>query len=204
MWGSACWSTTPKICTDSASPPAAHELGHAILDGEQEFVVDDRDGPVTFGKWDRADLVEIRANVFASSFLLPPKLLGRIPDASKWTEQKALEWANRLEVNTATLAYALTAAELVDKDTENLVRGSRVPRSVKQDPEVPDSLSERGKAQKRELLERGLSNFHVKLCFDAYEAGHISAARMAEMLLVREPELNALAALHGRALVHGH
>lgn len=183
---------------------AAHELGHAILDGEQEFVVDDKGGPVTtIGKWDRADLVEIRANVFASSFLLPPDLLARIPDAGKWTEQKTIDWANRLEVNAATLAYALSAAELIDKDTENLVRGSRVPRSAKQDPEIPGGLSDRGKTRKRELLERGLSDFHVKLCFDAYETGHISAARMAEMLLVREPELDGLAALHGRAIVHG-
>jgi hypothetical protein len=43
----------------------------------------------------------------------------------------------------------------------------------------------------------------VALCFDAYARGIVTAARVAEMLLVAEAELSGLASLYGRALSHG-
>lgn len=50
-------------------------------------------------------------------------------------------------------------------------------------------LSPRAKQRKQSLLERGLSDHYVRLCLEAYRNKIISAARMAEMLLVEESEL---------------
>src|SRR5208283_3514988 len=47
---------------------AAHVAGHAILDDEEDFVV-------SFTSWQKGDLSEIRANTFASAYLLPEAFL---------------------------------------------------------------------------------------------------------------------------------
>ena len=54
---------------------------------------------VSFTNWDRSDLSEVRANTFAGPFLMPPEFRS-IPEADKWSNNKALDWANRLRVST--------------------------------------------------------------------------------------------------------
>jgi len=174
----------------------AHEVGHALLDTEQDFVV-------SFKKWDKSDLSEIRANVFASRFLLPPETLSIFPEPQTWTEAKFLEYSTRFMVNPATLAYALRSANLIsDAEVENLKR-LRVQQKSKSDAELSTSLSPNSVARKQALLEKGLSDSYVGLCLDAYERNVVTAGRLAEMLLVRESELCEIESLYGRAISHG-
>ena len=78
-----------------------------------------------------------------------------------------------------------------------------MPREAKFDPELPQSLNDTQRARKETLLERGLSDQYVGLCFEAYGQGAISLGRLAEALLCSRGELAELARLYGRSL-HGH
>jgi Zn-dependent peptidase ImmA (M78 family)/transcriptional regulator with XRE-family HTH domain len=175
---------------------AAHEVGHAILD-------DGSDPVLSFAGRDNSDRVELRANTFASHYLLPRELLREIPEPDVWTTDKALEWAAHLKVSTAALANALSDATLIDAATAAQLKSVQVPAHLKEDVELPHTLSPASVERRKLLLERGLSNFYVNLCFDAYERGEVSAGRLTEMLLTSRSELTDLADLYGRALSHG-
>jgi Zn-dependent peptidase ImmA (M78 family)/transcriptional regulator with XRE-family HTH domain len=175
---------------------AAHEACHAILDSDDGFVV-------SLGSQRQRD-VEIRANKFSSHYLAPSSFLHAIPEARNWNTTKAIEWANKLKVSTEVLAYALSRERLVNPSTMNVVKSVRVPKRDKIDPEIPSSLAPQSQKRKRELLERGLSNYYVGLCFQGYREEMISAARLAEMLLLEgDAELVSLADLYGERLRYG-
>jgi Zn-dependent peptidase ImmA (M78 family) len=175
---------------------AVHESAHAILDEEEDFIV-------SF-VWDKNNLVEVRANTFASHYLMPPDFLKNIPDSSNWDIDKAVDWANKLKVSTEALAIALKNADLISQPVETKIKSVRVPSDIKIDPELPPSLSIGSRQRREESLKRGLSTFYVSLCLDAYERDFISAGRLAEMLLVSERELDAVADLYGRTLRYGN
>lgn len=175
---------------------AAHEMAHAIFDSEH--------GPsVSFERPSNSDMLELRANRFASCFLIPPTFLERIPDATTWTDAKAQDWANRLRVSCIALAIALKEAQLIDMATYDRIRRLRVPHEAKIDPELPESLNATQRERKTRLLERGLSNHYVNLCFEGFSAEVISTGRLAEALLCTHDELAEIATLYGRTL-HGH
>ena len=172
---------------------AAHELAHTILDNDEEVLV-------SFN-WDKKNLVEIRANAFASAYLMPQETMAKIPDLANWTESKAINWANKFKVSTQALAIALSENKLIDSSTYTLITRARVPREMKVDPELPADLPPRSKERKRTLLEHGLSDYYVSLCFEAYRESLVSAPRLVEMLLIdSEHELVELAGLYGESL----
>jgi Zn-dependent peptidase ImmA (M78 family)/transcriptional regulator with XRE-family HTH domain len=171
---------------------ASHESAHAILDEEEDFVVSLLS--------EKTDLVEVRANTFASHYLMPPEFIRNIPDARMWNPEKAIDWANRLKVSTEALAYALKNAGLISTSIEEQIKSVRVPFNMKSDPELPESLSVGSRIRREQLLKKGLSVFYVGLCFDAYERGIVSSGRLAEMLLVSERELSEMANIYGRTL----
>lgn len=164
---------------------AAHEAGHAILD-QEDFIV-------SFAKWDRRNLVEIRANTFASRYLLPPTLLRSLRERN-WTSERLVHWANRLQVSGIALAIGLRESNIIDDEAFATLSRTRVPSHLKSDPELM-GLEGRSLDRKRALLERGLSTAYVSLCFDALSAGLVTNARTAEMLLSSEDELAELARL---------
>ncbi|WP_431129687.1 ImmA/IrrE family metallo-endopeptidase [Variovorax paradoxus] len=175
---------------------AAHEMAHAIFDSGS--------GPsVSYFKTQGLDMLEVRANRFASCYLMPPEFLHHLPSPSAWTEADAQHWANELRVSCDALGIALKEAKLVDQATSSRIRAFRVPREAKIDPELPLTLNETQRARKEALLERGLSDHYVALCFDAYGQSIISVGRLAEALLCSRGELSELARLYGRRL-HGH
>ena len=175
---------------------AAHEAAHAILDTEEELVV-------SFA-WDARSLVEIRANTFASRYLLPPEFLRALPDPNSWSDNESISWAHSLRVSTEALSFALKEAEIVDDATGQRIRDVRVPTDMKEDPELPQSLSRASRARKLHLLCQGLSDDYVSLCFDAYAANVISADRLREQLLLdNDVALVELADLYGRSLKYG-
>jgi Zn-dependent peptidase ImmA (M78 family)/transcriptional regulator with XRE-family HTH domain len=113
---------------------AAHETAHAILDQEEDFVV----SLIS----DKSNLVEVRANTFASRYLMPPEFLSQIPDSRRWTPEKAIDWASRLKVSTEALAYALKNANLISEFVEAQIKSVRVPLEMKIDPELQRFLIE--------------------------------------------------------------
>ena len=174
---------------------AAHEMAHAIFDSAQE-------ASVSFEHPSGSDMLELRANRFASCFLMPPAFLVQLPDPALWTDAEAMKWANNLRVSCAALAIALKEAKLIDTSAYNRIRNLRVPREAKIDPELPESLNATEHKRKARLLEVGLSDYYVSLCFEGFSAGVISIGRLAEALLCSHGELTELANLYGRTL-HG-
>jgi Zn-dependent peptidase ImmA (M78 family) len=171
---------------------AAHEAGHAILDRDDFIVSFARAG---------FDLVEIRANTFASRFLLPPSFLQDIP-VRNWSRDALAEWASKLKVSAIALAIGLKESGLITEDLYTELSLVKVPAHQKSDPEL-QGLEARQLQRKQALLERGLSNFYVALCFDALSEGIITNARAAEILLVSETDLTELANLfHVKLFAH--
>lgn len=175
---------------------ASHEIAHAIFDSSESATVsfDPR-----CSRFDRRDLKEIRANRFASCYLMPPQLL---PMHVQWTDETAVHWAQRFRVSTSALSIALKEANLVDEDTSRLIRSVRLPRQDKIEPEAPPSLTALQLERRKALLERGLSDYYVGLCFEAYHQGHLSSGRLAEALLTDRSGLSEVSVLFGRSLRH--
>jgi len=173
---------------------AAHEMAHAIFDHDQE-------ASVSFHKG--RDLREVRANRFASCFLMPPAFLRKIRVSKEWSDEECLRWANDLRVSCTALGFALVDADLVGAERGKEIRKLRVPKDAKKDPELPDALNPMQRQRKVHLLELGLSDFYVGLCFDAFKQGVISQGRLSEALLTSSSEIVGLAALYGTTL-HGH
>lgn len=175
---------------------AAHEMAHAIFDSAQG-------ASVSFERPNGSDMVELRANRFASCFLMPPAFLAQLPAPARWSDSDVQRWANELRVSCIALAIALKEAKLVDAAAYNRIRNLRVPREAKIDPELPESLNATQRERKARLLESGLSDHYVGLCFEGFSAGVISIGRLAEALLCSHGELAELSALYGRTL-YGH
>lgn len=175
---------------------AAHEIAHAIFDSVQGATV-------SFERSAAQDMLEVRANRFASCFLMPPAFLAKLPNPSKWSDADALRWANELRVSCDALGIALKEAKCIGESDSERIRRLHVPREAKIDPELPEHLNPTQRGRKARLLEFGLSDFYVGLCFDALTAGAISTGRLAEALLCSQGELAELAALYGRTL-HGN
>lgn len=175
---------------------AAHEMAHAIFDHAK--------GPsVSYDLKQGIDLLEVRANSFASNYLMPPAFLARLPDPSKWSDSDITDWANKLRVSCHALSIALKEAKLIDDATADHIRGKRVSREAKIDPELHETLNASQRERKSTLIELGLSDFYVGLCFDAFSNGIISIGRLAEALLSSQAELGEIADIYGRSL-HGH
>ena len=175
---------------------AAHETAHTILDDEEDVLV-------SFA-WDKSDLKEVRANSFASAYLIPPETLSMLPNIGRWTEDKTIEWANKFKVSAHALAIALLENKIIDQSEYAAVSKARVPKKYKEDPELPSSLPPRSKDRKKMLLEHGLSDHYVSLCFEAYRAHHVSAPRLVEMLLLdSDVQLLEMANLYGESIRYG-
>lgn len=173
----------------------SHEVAHAIFDSTEAATVSyQRNSP----KYEQQDRKEIRANRFASCYLMPPELL---PKIQQWDTAKAKHWAQMLKVSTEALSYALLGAQLIDQSSAKLIRSVRVPAIEKVDPEAPENLNTAQRHRRLQLLERGLSDYYVDLCFEAHKQGLISAGRLGEALLANHEETREISVLYGRSLV---
>lgn len=150
-----------------------HETGHAIFDFSN--IVN-----VSFGK-EGSDYREIRANAFASAFLVPPSLDRKFKSID-WTEESIRSTALKLKVNPVVLAISLKQTKILNDANFNIFKGVKIPRNEKLDPELI-GVSDRIYEAKKSCFELGLSPFYIKKCFEAYSAGKITANKMAEMLL---------------------
>ncbi|MGH1427847.1 MAG: helix-turn-helix domain-containing protein [Arenicella sp.] len=168
---------------------AAHETAHTILDNEEDVLV---------SYVGDTDLKEVRANSFASAYLIPHEFLQKIPNSSNWSEAKVIEWAGKFKVSAHALAISLLENKLISKSEFSKLSKVKVPMSQKIDPELPVSLPPNSKRRKALLLEQGLSSDYVFLCFEAYREKIISAPRLSEMLLLEsDTQLISLAEIYG-------
>lgn len=175
---------------------ASHEAAHAIFDSMDAASVSYQRGS---SKYDQQDLKELRANRFASCYLMPPELL---PIIQPWDTKQAVHWAQTLKVSTEALSFALLTAQRIGQSTAKLIRSVRVPMANKVDPEAPSYLNEIQLNRRRQLLERGLSDYYVGLCFEAHQRGLISAGRLSEALLADHQETREISVLYGRSIVN--
>lgn len=175
----------------------SHEAAHAIFDSSESVVVSYKPGK---GRYSEDKLKEIRANRFASCYLMPPDQLPRV---SQWTVEQAVNWSQNLRVSSTALSIALSEAGLVTKEVAKIIRSAKVPMEEKIDPEAPVTLTEKQRSRRLALLERGLSDYYVGLCFDAYQRGVISAGRLGEALFADHAETREISILFGRSIQHG-
>jgi Zn-dependent peptidase ImmA (M78 family) len=174
----------------------SHEAAHAIFDSSDAVTVSYQRGS---SRYDQQDLKELRANRFASCYLMPPE---HLPNVHRWDTQQAVRWAQALKVSTEALSFALLTARRIDEDTAKLIRSVRVPMADKVDPEAPDYLTPVQVNRRKRLLERGLSDYYVNLCFEAHHRGLISAGRLGEALLADHTEMREISFLYGRSIVN--
>lgn len=174
---------------------AAHELAHALFDADTVARVSLRS--------EGTDPHERRANAFASEYLMPTALLRQLPKLSELSDDDIRRLANQFKVSCDALGVAAQRARIADSQQSRRIRDLRVAATDKVDPEIPASLSDAQRRQKSALLDLGLSDHYVALCFDAHRNGLISAGRLAEALLLSHGELQEVAALYGRSL-NGH
>ena len=173
---------------------AAHEWGHGLMDD----LMDDK--PIilsTIGNWASNDLIELRANTFASDFLMPPTILLSI--GSQWNEPKVVsDWAERFRVSVPALLTALVAAEMITMEKREELRSAPRP------PEPPDpeleGVNSTQLSRRSVLLERGISVDYVNLCFEAFSQDVISFGLLCEMLLSNAAEIHEIAQIFGRSI----
>ncbi|MEO5336628.1 MAG: XRE family transcriptional regulator [Magnetospirillum sp. WYHS-4] len=176
---------------------AAHEAGHALLDADKEFNVSSQadDGSI--------DRTEIRANSFASAFLMPPEILKMLGTQDQWLRpEKIVDAADRLSVTIPALLSALVRDKIIDEAARFNLRNMRLRLPEKREPEL-DGLTGRQLDRKKALLATGLHSKYVQQAFEAHRQGLISSAKLAEMLLVDPSEVVELASLFGTSLHHG-
>lgn len=161
----------------------AHEVAHAIFDYGDQI-------NVSTETWKAADLKEVRANAFASNFLIPPSFLTGFSNSSLSKEQ-IRTLALKLRVNVDPLLFALEGAKIITYSQRIELRGVRIEMSEKHDPEL-HGLTGRYRDGKADLFEKGLSSFYVRNCYNAYRSGFVSRGRLAEMLLCDDRELMEL------------
>jgi Zn-dependent peptidase ImmA (M78 family)/transcriptional regulator with XRE-family HTH domain len=171
---------------------AAHEWGHGLMD-DKPIVLS------TIGEWNSGDLVELRANTFASDFLMPPARLSLV--GSRWSDPKVVsDWAERFRVSVPALLTALVAAKLIDKEKREELRAAvpRPPEPV--DPELEGVTNPTQLRRRRLLLERGISSDYIALCFEAFSQDLISFGLLCEMLLSSPSGVQEIAQLFGRSI----
>jgi Zn-dependent peptidase ImmA (M78 family)/transcriptional regulator with XRE-family HTH domain len=169
---------------------AAHEAGHALMDAGKEFNLS---GPEDYSS---GSLNEMRANAFASAFLMPPELLQKLGSPADWNRpDKIVDTADRLWVSIPALLSALRSAGLIDDHTREAMKGKMLRLPEKREPELSGDLSPRQFERKEALLRVGLHQAYVGRCFEAFKQNEISMGRLSEMLLVDASEIAEIAAV---------
>lgn len=174
-----------------------HEVAHSIFDFSERVILSFETHST---KYNKADFIEIRANSFASNYLMPVSLLKRVP---KLDESNIADWAQKFRVSVVALLKGLKDANLIDSITALKLRSIRVPAASKVDPEAPKHLTDSQHKRRLSLLDRGLSDYFVNLCFEAHYRKFISTGRLVEALHIHQSDLPEIAILFGRTINHG-
>ncbi|MGP6422121.1 helix-turn-helix domain-containing protein [Pseudomonas putida] len=175
----------------------AHEVAHTIFDSKEKVMVTYE---ASSTKYSAKDLIEIRANSFASNFLMPPSMLRSVSD---WNQSSIVHWAQQFRVSPSALSKALKDEGLITPQQAEVLRAARIPKSEKIDPEAPQNLTNLQRERRTGLLEKGLSDYYVSLCCEAHENNLISTPRLCELLGIYSEELHEIGKLFGWTIKHG-
>ena len=180
---------------------AAHEYAHVLFD---RLEIQGR-GCVVSYKFSRQELIEIRANRFASHFLLPPSALDRysrpqnVQELLEVIRQVALDY----RVNTETVARQMSDAGWMTDRTFRSFREkkpTRIGRGEKHDPDMPPNITETQRQRRENIIRAGVSQPLLELLRRALIDGHITFGRFAEILDLTVSEANDFVRLSGIAL----
>lgn len=188
---------------------AAHECGHALMDKNSSFNVT-RDYDIEIespsagtGKWSNRELVEIRANAFATDFLIPNEYLTSEKLRGRWEEPEQLvQSADDLHVTLPALMKALLDKNIISSESRSQLRSLNMRPRDREDPELPDTLTDSQFERRNSLISKGLSVSYIQLCFDAYGQDLISRGKLADCLLTDLWELKQIAKDFGRSLAY--
>lgn len=166
----------------------AHELGHLLAGDDQEVHLD-RD---IFDKAQTKDPSEMRANAFASAFLMPEAPLRDAINLGL-TEETFAALACDLMVSPSALAYRLLQLRLIDAgtcDRYKTISGTKAARMVGRGDEFARRIAAASTPRPPGLL--------VRDTYAAYEAGAATLRPYANLLGVDVDELRrALESEHG-------
>ncbi len=177
---------------------AAHEIGHALMDADIPFNVSDPldDSSHKFR--------EIRANSFASCFLMPNELLTKLGTSEQWRQPDKIEdVAHKLSVSVPALLSALKRSNLLDEQTRSSLRKLELRLPQKNEPELRGNLTNRQFERKQALLATGLHADYVSIAFEAHRRNLISLAKLADILLVDIRDVVELADIFGTRFLNG-
>lgn len=158
----------------------AHELGHLLAGDDQEVHLD-RD---IFDKAQAKDPTEMRANAFASAFLIPEGLLRDAVGSTGLTETTFAELACELMVTPSTLAYRLLHLRLIDSgycDRYKPITGAQAASMVGRGKEFAQRVTEANTPRLPGLL--------VRDTYAAYESGMATLRPYANLLGVDVDDL---------------
>ena len=155
----------------------AHEYCHVLFDSgkEQSITYFDRE----------MDYVEIRANNFASNFLLPNKGIESINTYISYEQlkKKILDICSHYNVSSKVVIYRLKGKRLNKKLIERLLKDKNliIPMSDKIDPELA-GVSRNLHEKFKKIIESGISIEYIELVRNAYQQNEISYSKMLECL----------------------
>ncbi|MGH3796689.1 MAG: helix-turn-helix domain-containing protein [Pseudonocardiaceae bacterium] len=167
----------------------AHELGH-LLAGDDQDVHLDRD---IFDKSQAKDPSEMRANAFASAFLMPENTLRDAVGSTGLTEQTFAALSCELMVTPSALAYRLLHLRLIDAgscDRYNAITAAKAAITIGLGEQFAQWVAEAGTPRPPGLL--------VRDTFAAYESGMATLRPYANLLGTDVDDLRqALESEHG-------
>jgi Zn-dependent peptidase ImmA (M78 family) len=167
----------------------AHEVGH-LLAGDDQDVHLDRD---VFDKAQAKDPSEMRANAFASAFLMPENTLREAVGSTGLTERTFATLACDLVVTPAALAYRLLHLRLIDAgtcDRYKAITGAKAATMAGRGQDFARWVTESSTPRPPGLL--------VRDTYAAYESGASTLRPYANLLGVDVDELRrALESEHG-------
>jgi Zn-dependent peptidase ImmA (M78 family)/transcriptional regulator with XRE-family HTH domain len=158
----------------------AHELGH-LLAGDDQDVHLDRD---IYGKAQARDPSEMRANGFASAFLMPANLLRPAVGPDGLTETGFAALACDLRVSPSALAFRLSQLRLIDAgrcDRYKRITAARAAAIAGRGNEFAQSVTEANKLRPPALLAQD--------AYAAYETGAATLRPYANLLGVDVDDL---------------
>lgn len=156
----------------------AHEYCHVLFDSGKEQSI------TYFNR--EMDYIEIRANNFASNFLLPDKGIESINTDTSYEEliKIILDICNHYNVSSKVVIYRLKEKRLIsEKLVERLLKDERliISKSDKIDPELAGASKNLHERLKK-IIESGISLEYIELVRNAYQQNEISYGKMLECL----------------------
>jgi len=151
----------------------AHELGHLLAEDDQEIHVD----PDVYDRDRAREPSEMRANAFASEFLMPEERIRSAVGESTLTERSFAQLVCEFGVSPSTLAYRLLKLRLVDAGTCD-----RFKRTTSAEVARLAGFGARFAQQVVDSAAPRVPRLLAQDCYAAYEAGAATLRPYANLL----------------------